>query len=330
MTGIKLGGLLALAFLLLGCGNDDDKKTSKSDSGTPSGWQAAVGADGAFAQTFDGVTWSTRTLVPHDLFAVTCVGNLDGWAAGESGFVGRTRDGGETWQKQDSGTSDALRTVHFAHDHHAATTTYTGVTAGDNGYLAVSNDGGDSWKAVDTGTSVTLRGASAALNADLIVVVGDAGTVLSTTDLGKTWHSQTLPGAGDLRAVDMAPNGSLVVSVDSKGQIWASKDLGKTFALEATAKGPLNGVAIAADASKGLAAGDGGIALRLDAAGNWTETLTGSTERLNAAMITHDGVREYLAGEAGTLLGAAGLGSWEKPALGTSATLYGLEDLDPH
>lgn len=330
MTGIKLVGLAALAFLLVGCGEDDDKKTSKSDSGTPGGWQAAVGADGAFAQTFDGVTWSARTLVPHDLFAVTCVGNMDGWAAGESGYVGRTRDGGETWESQSAGTSVALRTVHFAHDHHAATATYTGVTAGDNGFLAVSSNGGDSWKPVSTGTSVTLRGASAALNADLIVVVGDAGTVLRTTDLGKSWNSQTLPGAGDLRAVDMAPNATLVVTVDSKGQIWASKDLGNTFSLEATAKGPLNGVAIAADASKGLAAGDGGVALRRDAAGKWTETNTGSTARLNAAMITHDGVREYLAGETGTLLGASGLGSWEKPALGTSATLYGLEDLDPH
>jgi photosystem II stability/assembly factor-like uncharacterized protein len=176
---------------------------------------------------------------------------------------------------------------------------------------------------------VALRGASSALNADLIVVVGDSGTVLRTTDLGKTWHTQTLPGAADLRAVDVAPNGTLVLTVDSKGQIWGSKDLGQTFSLEATAKNPLNGVALAADVSKALVAGDAGTAMRRDAAGKWTETETGSKARLNAAMITHDGTREYLAGEGGTLLGTSHLGTiWDKPALGTIATLYGLEDLD--
>jgi len=328
MTGIKFIGLAVLALAVAGCGDEDEKKTSKSDSGTPSGWQAAVGADGTFAQTFDGVTWSTRSLGPEDLFAVTCVGNLDGWAAGENGFIGRTRNGGESWQPQSSGTKVSLRAIHFAHDYGAGA--LSGVVAGDSGFLAVSTNGGELWAPVSSGVQVALRSATAALNADLIVVVGDAGTVLRSVDLGQSWQAQTLQGAGDLRGVEVTPSGSLLLTVDSKGQIWSSQDLGKSFTLETTAKHPLNAVALSADATKALAGGDAGVALRRSPTGQWTETPTGSGKTLRAAMITHDGLREFLAGEGGTLLGAAGLGAFAQPALGTQATLHGLEDLDPH
>lgn len=330
MTEIKLAALLVLAFAVAGCGDEGDKKTTKGDSGTPSGWQAAVGADGTFAQTFDSVTWSTRTLTARDLFAVACVGNMDGWAAGENGYVARTKDGGETWKEQQPGTNATLRTIHFVQDHHEAMTRLTGVVAGESGFLAVSIDGGEHWTPAKSGTEVTLRGSGAAFDADLIVVVGDGGTVLRSVDLGKTWDRTVLAGAGDLRSVDVVPNGSLVLTVDSKGQVWGSKDLGKTFALETTAGAALNGVAASQDGAKALAGGDQGIALRRDASGQWSETPTGTEARLNAAMITHDGQREYLAGEGGTLLGAVGLGQWQKPALGTNAALFGLEDLDPH
>lgn len=333
MTTIKSAMVVSLALgLVAGCGNDDDKKKSSNDSGTPSGWQAAVGEDGTFAQTFDGVSWSTRALNAYDLFGVTCVGNLDGWAVGESGFIGRTRDGGQTWQTQASGTTLTLRSVHFAHDHlHFATSTLTGVTAGDAGVLAVSINGGEDWKLIDSGVTSSLRGASSALNADLIVVVGDGGTVLRSTDLGAHFGRQTLAGAGDLRAVAVAPGGDLILSVDSKGQIWGSTDLGKTFHVEATAAAPLHAVAVAPDGSKAIAAGDAGTALRRDASGHWSVANTGSTLRLNAALLTHDGVREFLAGESGLLLGSEDQGaSWQSAPLGTTAALYGLEDLDPH
>ena len=49
--------------VLSGCGGGSN---SPGDGGTgnppPVAWKAAVGAYGTFAQTFDDVSWSTRTL----------------------------------------------------------------------------------------------------------------------------------------------------------------------------------------------------------------------------------------------------------------------------
>ena len=94
MTKLRWISGMVLACFATGCGGDDDKKKGSGDGGGgSSGWQAAVGDEGTFVQTFDGKTWATRTLTPMDLYSVTCVGNMDGWAAGENGYVARTRDG---------------------------------------------------------------------------------------------------------------------------------------------------------------------------------------------------------------------------------------------
>ena len=37
-----------------------------------------------------------------------------GWAVGENGIVLHTKDGGQRWSKQESGTEETLRSVRFA------------------------------------------------------------------------------------------------------------------------------------------------------------------------------------------------------------------------
>ncbi|MEO7094796.1 MAG: hypothetical protein ABI175_16175, partial [Polyangiales bacterium] len=55
----------------VGCSSSAEKPVPK-DTGTPppAGWRAAVGAAGAFAQTFDDVRWSSRTIADVSFYGV--------------------------------------------------------------------------------------------------------------------------------------------------------------------------------------------------------------------------------------------------------------------
>src|SRR5580693_4354172 len=143
-----------LAVLTGACSGDTSKPSppSSNDGSTqapppppPVRWRAAVGKAGAFAQTFDDVSWVTRSIAAQDLYAVTCVGNDDGWAVGAAGAVTHTLDGGRTWNWQDAHTTSALRAIRFG----SAT---LGLLAGDSGMLAVTHDGGGTWETVPRAT----------------------------------------------------------------------------------------------------------------------------------------------------------------------------------
>src|SRR5262249_29884954 len=131
-----------LAVASSGCSSKSSTPTT-SDGGTstPSGWKAAVGAGGTLVQTFDDATWTTRSVMAVDLFGVTCVGALKGWASGANGTIAHTEDGGKTWGTQTSHVSASLRAIHFGDAN-------LGVVAGDAGALAFTNDGGATWSPV--------------------------------------------------------------------------------------------------------------------------------------------------------------------------------------
>jgi photosystem II stability/assembly factor-like uncharacterized protein len=312
-----LGGALVL-ILASAC-----KNSSPSGDGGSSAWVAAVGAQGAFVQTFDDASWTARDIDAHDLFSVTCVGNLDGWAAGAGGAVAHTTDGGQTWTWQDARTTASLRAIRFA-------STAVGVVAGDAGTLAVTTDAGATWKTIAPLTAASLRGVAVASNVGLMLAVGDGGVVLRSVDEGASFASSSIPGAGDLRSVTSDPDGNQVLAVDSNGTLWASADAGEHFVREASAGASLDAVALSDDGKVAIAAGAHGTVLERDAAGTWQSVSSGTTVDLHAAVIVGAGgdTRHYVAGESGALLRSAdGGASWSRVSTSSSAALYSLDDL---
>jgi photosystem II stability/assembly factor-like uncharacterized protein len=234
---IWTGTLVALAIATAGCSSDDDKKKKTVDGGGggTTGWNAAVGEDGTFVETFDDTNWQVRNVGQIDLHAVTCVGNTNGWAAGQNGYVAHTPDGGKTWQPQDAHTTKTLRSIHFAYEEGGSwdgTEKLVGIVAGDEGALATSQNGGKTWSPAGVPTTVTLRSAVAVLSAKLFVAVGDGGMLIRSADLGTGWEQTNVASAGDLMGVTSTASGNVILAVDSNGAVWASKDLGKTFAVE--------------------------------------------------------------------------------------------------
>ncbi len=312
-----LGGSLVLA-LASAC-----KNSSPSGDGGSSAWVAAVGAQGAFVQTFDDVSWTARDIGAHDLYAVTCVGNLDGWAAGAGGVVAHTTDGGQTWTSQDARTTVALRAIRFA-------SAAVGVVAGDAGTLAVTTDAGATWRTVAPLTAVSLRGAAVASSAGLMLAVGDGGVVLRSVDEGASFALTSIPGAGDLRSVTSDPEAHSILAVDSNGSVWASTDAGEHFAREASAGASLDAVALSDDGTFAIAAGAHGTVLERGEDGTWQHVAAGTTADLHAAVIVGEGAdsRHYVAGESGALLRSADRGaSWSQVPTSSDAALYSLDDL---
>lgn len=330
---IWTGALVVLALASASCGGDDDKKKKSLDGGGggTTGWNAAVGEDGTLVETFDDTNWQVRNVGQIDLHSVTCVGNTNGWAAGQNGYVAHTSDGGKTWQPQDAHTTKTIRSIHFAYEESAGswegTEKLVGIVTGDEGTLATSENGGKTWQTAGVATSVTLRSGVAVLSKQLFVAVGDGGTLVRSADLGKGWQQTSIPNAGDLTGVTAPTSGSVVLVVDSNGSIWASKDQGKTFSVEIDVDARLNGVSIAENGSHAIAAGEKGTLLERDASGTWTTAVSGTTETLFAALVTHAGSKDYVSGEHGTLIGSEGKG-WTIVPIPTQATLFAMENMD--
>jgi photosystem II stability/assembly factor-like uncharacterized protein len=326
------GLLVVLALASASCGGDDDDKKKKTvdGGGGTTGWNAAVGQDGTFVETFDDTNWQVRNVGPIDLHSVTCVGNTNGWAAGQDGWVAHTPDGGKTWQEQDSRTTKTLRSIHFAYQEAGSwegTAPLIGIIAGDEGALATSTNGGKTWQPAGMPISVTLHSAVTVLSKKSFLAVGDAGTLVRSVDLGDSWVQSTIPDAGDLTGVSATQSGDVILVVDSNGTVWSSKDAGKTFASETDVDVKLNGVSIAENGSPALAVGEKGTLLERNSSGVWTPAVSGTTETLFAALVTHAGSKDYVSGEHGTLIGSEGKG-WSVVAIPTQATLFAMENMD--
>jgi photosystem II stability/assembly factor-like uncharacterized protein len=311
-----IAGLFSIASIAqVACSSSSSPPPPPTDGGGTSAWHAAVGAGGVLTQTFDDATWSSRVVAPGALRAVACVGNLHGWAAGDAGFVARTDDGGSHWSVEDAHTTVALRAIRFA-------TTSLGVVAGDAGVLAYTRDGGSTWNTVAPLTASALRGAAAGTG--LLLVVGDGGVVLRSIDDGATWSASTIANGVDLRGAAADPGAHVVYAVDARGGIWSSADRGATFAREAAASAGLEAISVSDDGARAIAAGLGGVAM-VKLGGAWSTVSVGTSVDLHAALASDLGL--YVAGEQGTLLGSHDGRAFTARAIGTSAALYGLDDL---
>ena len=167
MRRSRLLAALAMPLSILpACSGSSSPAPGDGGAPPPSKWAAAVGARGTFTQTFNEVSWTSRSLGSVDWRAVACVGNLDGWVAGASGTIAHTTDGGATWTAQSAHTAAALRAVRFS-------SSMDGVVAGDAGALGYTRDAGATWNLVAPLTTATLRAAAVAPSAGLTFVAGD-------------------------------------------------------------------------------------------------------------------------------------------------------------
>ncbi|MCH7606582.1 MAG: hypothetical protein IH962_05445 [Chloroflexi bacterium] len=150
------------------------------------GW--LVFSQGGFLYTSDGgENWRFQKGINGVQIATLAGFFLDdkhGWVAGwrgkgtgvefakflSDGMVARTTDGGNTWERHDSGTGRFLHDVAFVSPQE-------GWSVGSSGTILYSTDGGVTWKPQASGTEETLRGISFP-DKENGWAVGNRGTIL--------------------------------------------------------------------------------------------------------------------------------------------------------
>ncbi len=121
-------------------------------------------------------------LFNRDLFSVSFPAPESGWACGRRGIIAATRDGGNTWDRQESGTRFTLSSICF-------TDVQTGWAVGDVGTILHTVDGGKTWQPQKSPVSYYLM---SVCFADSLTgwIATEMSTILFTRDGGLTWEVQ--------------------------------------------------------------------------------------------------------------------------------------------
>lgn len=147
----------------------------------------------------------------NTLLAVKFITPKKGWIAGEKGTILYTEDGGDTWEAQESGTEQDIKSIIFVNEK-------TGWAAGDRGVIIHTEDGGKTW--VAQGDIISTLNKVYFVNEKEGWAVGNEGTVLHTIDGGKKWEKIN---AGIWRTI------ASIYFIDSKsGWIIAGDEISRT------------------------------------------------------------------------------------------------------
>lgn len=135
-----------------------------------------------------------------------------GWAAGESGAIQRTIDGGATWTLQETPTRKLLYDVAAIDDNHAW-------AVGAGGTILRTVDGGRNWDEQSSGVTQALR-AVHFVDSKRGWAVGAKGAIISTANGGARWQRQT-------SGVELNLNDVVFLNAkEASGEGWIAGDRG--------------------------------------------------------------------------------------------------------
>src|SRR6516164_1501373 len=190
----------------------------------PSGKCYVVGSQGILLGSSDlGRAWRRRNIAERgdlswlDLYSIRFAADGEhGWISGESGLILQTHDGGQTWNRQSSGTTENLFRLGVVDAEVAFAT-------GTNGVLMRTVDGGARWQAQTLKSQLTMFDIAFS-DVRNGWAVGEFQTIIHTADAGETWAAQM----GGKRANFRLP-ALFAVSFTSALQGWVAGQGGSLF-----------------------------------------------------------------------------------------------------
>jgi len=223
------------------------------------------------------------------------------FVVGYPGLLLHSADRGETWEKIDVGTRDAL----FAIDINQKG---RGLIVGRTGLVLMTTDGGKTWAQRDSGVKDHL------FNVDVTEsgqawAVGHFGTILHSPDGGLSWKAQEFQAE--------FPEGTPEAE---KGVISDAEKENEGAAAEAR----LNAVGFAGD-QRGWIAGEFGLVLHTEDGGKTWKRQPSASGKLLFALHVLDEKRILAAGSEGTLMETLDGGrTWKPIDAGTKLHILGL------
>lgn len=137
----------------------------------------AVGYGAVYKSYDSGRTWEAKPVQGEFFLTVNFPSPTIGYAAGFTGTIIKTTDGGETWKKLRNGNQittkrQVFRDLQF-------TTVDKGYLVGDDGIFWITEDGGNSWKTVDM---PEIRLNAVFVDNGTGYIVGDEGSIFKFED----------------------------------------------------------------------------------------------------------------------------------------------------
>lgn len=162
----------------------------------------------------------------YDLFSVSFPNETDGWVCGRMGIIGRTADGGDSWEQQKSGTDHTLASIYFLNSK-------LGWAVGDFGTILRTTDGGITWKKQKSPVQHWLFDVHFS-DPDTGWISAERTTILHTTDGGKNWRIQLQAQEEEvaLQSISFVSD-KIGWAVGEYGYIYHTKDGGETWVPQA-------------------------------------------------------------------------------------------------
>jgi photosystem II stability/assembly factor-like uncharacterized protein len=255
-----------------------------------------------------GKDWKVlKSPTPRSLFSVFFVSDTTGWICGELGTLYKTEDGGETWEKEDSGTAEQhLMIIKFINEN-------KGWAVGTRGMVITTDDGGKSWARMPFSEDVTFNDLCF-LNNVLGWFATEFDFVYNTEDGGQNMTAQTQKGIGNLFGVYFR-DANKGVAVGAEGEILYTEDGGKKWKPaenDQNNKKTLMKVVLFKN-NRGIAIGlDGTILLTKDGGQTWQENKTANYNNWFSGISFLENGRVIVVGGGGTVITSKDYGvTWE-------------------
>jgi len=155
----------------------------------------------------------------NPLYAVYFTDTLTGWAAGQTGTILKTTNGGNLWSIQQSGVNSVLRSIYFINSA-------SGWIVGNNGLILKTTNGGTNWTIKLSNTSNNLRCIYFSSNSGWIV--GENGTIIKYYYNSDYWAVQQSPVNSNLNSICF-PSASSGWAVGEKGIILNTTNSGYSW-----------------------------------------------------------------------------------------------------
>ncbi len=267
-------------------------------------------------QSLSSVGW--REVWPH-LEGVWTTDGSRVWVVGEGGGIFHSEDSGATWTNQPTGTANALQGIFAANDGKSLW------AVGAYGIVLSTQDSGTHWQSVKTPTVVLLNGIYGTPDGTKLWAVGAKGVIVESGDAGRSWRlSDSSPGP-DLNSVYADVSGRNVLAVGNEGVILKRQGDGRWSSVASNRTESLKAVHGSQDGRLLFAAGDSGLVLVSDDAGDhWTSEHCSSLGSLRSVFSDSEGHRAWTTNENGEVFIRTGPGSWEKHGTHTDKYLIAI------
>jgi len=181
------------------------------------------------------------------LFRCSFVDTLNGWAAGDSGVIIHTSNGGINWEVQNSGIENFIEDICFLNPRYGWALSNDYLTFGT--MVLKTTNGGDNWSMARFPDSTLIITNICFLDSMNMYLGGMSGLILKTTDGGANWIKGSLGGTFfsvfPVRRLSffneqygLACGGVM----DLAGTIWLTTDYGYNWTMVDTTPEPLNDV----------------------------------------------------------------------------------------